>query len=539
VFGVLAAAVTAVVLMAPGRTLAADAPRWVAAIFIDAQQAVGLRWNPVPGATGYKVLRGTTSGSGYAEIAASPQPQYFDKAVEAGTTYFYVLQAVAGAEVSANSAEKSVTIPGQKKQALAAPKWAKVVAQESTEFGKTSFKVGLIWNAAPGAIAYNVYRSATPGGEAQIITSASETQFTDTTVELGKTYYYTLSALDSSFQETARSPEEKVVIEKKADTTKKTKVKLVVKPRASKKLWAKVKGDENNAFDFWEPFDIEFSPATNRLFVTSNNTYQVIVLDAATGALVAKMGSEGVEPGQFKDPLGIGFDEDDNVVVADRVRKNLQVFSQDGKFIREIVPQVPGEYTAKFPAGPIPMDVAVDRKSGEYFISDVASKQVLVVDGKGKFLRVIGAAGTPGEMQSVTFLAFDPGGNLTVLDMVATKILTFKTDDGSLIRSWGLNRAAVDSFIFIGGFDYDAAGNIFVTDRSSSTIRGFLPDSRYLFNMANEKGDGPADVYIPKKVAIDRKKDIIFLVEGLVDRVQAYQLTGPIPSPQAELGEAE
>ena len=133
---VLAAAVA--LLAAAGPAAAVDAPKWVAAIYIDAQRSVGLRWMPVPGATAYKVLRSEKTGADYKEIAASPQPQHFDPAVEPGSTYYYVLQAVAGAETSANSDEKSVTIPGQKKKALAAPEWAKdPVVQESTEFGKT------------------------------------------------------------------------------------------------------------------------------------------------------------------------------------------------------------------------------------------------------------------------------------------------------------------------------------------------------------------------------------------------------------------
>jgi DNA-binding beta-propeller fold protein YncE len=302
-------------------------------------------------------------------------------------------------------------------------------------------------------------------------------------------------------------------------------------------LWRKQRGDEGNAFDFWEPFDVEYSAKGNLIVATSNNTYQIYVLNAATGAVVKKIGAEGNDPGQFRDPLGLALDEDNKLYVADRVRKNIQVFDLDGTFIREVVPKVPADY--QFPDGPIPMDVAVEPKSGDLFISDVASKRVLVVDDRGKFQRFIAGPEAPDDMKSVTFLRFDASGNLVVLDMGGTKILTFDAADGTLIRSWGLNRAAVDSFIFIGGFDFDAAGNLLVTDRSSSTIRGFLPDSRYLFNMANEKGDGPADVYIPKTVAIDRKNDIVFLVEGLADRIQAYKLTGPIPPPQAELGESE
>ena len=47
--------------------------------------------------------------------------KYLHKNLEPGSTYYYVLQAVAGADVSANSAEKSVVIPGEKKKVVIPP----------------------------------------------------------------------------------------------------------------------------------------------------------------------------------------------------------------------------------------------------------------------------------------------------------------------------------------------------------------------------------------------------------------------------------
>ena len=67
---------------------------------------------------------------GYQEIAATSQPQHFDQKIEPGTTYYYVLRAEAGAEVSPNSEEKAIPIPGEKKKAVAAPTWNRTVAQD-------------------------------------------------------------------------------------------------------------------------------------------------------------------------------------------------------------------------------------------------------------------------------------------------------------------------------------------------------------------------------------------------------------------------
>lgn len=62
-------------------------------------------------------------------------------------------------------------------------------------------RVDLSWKASssPGVAGYLVYRStsATEGFKKITPTPIKDTQFTDTTVEAGKKYYYRVSAVDS------------------------------------------------------------------------------------------------------------------------------------------------------------------------------------------------------------------------------------------------------------------------------------------------------------------------------------------------------
>jgi hypothetical protein len=41
------------------------------------------------------------------------------------------------------------------------------------------------------------------------------------------------------------------------------------------------------------------------------------------------------------------------------------------------------------------------------------------------------------------------------------------------------------------------------------------------------------EVFSPKTLVID-KKNRVFLCEGLVDRISAFQIVGPVPPPQEE-----
>lgn len=71
---------------------------------------IDLSWNPVTGATGYRVLRSTTSGTGYVQVATTAAPvvlQSDTSDLQPATTYFYVVRAITSVAVSANSNEAS------------------------------------------------------------------------------------------------------------------------------------------------------------------------------------------------------------------------------------------------------------------------------------------------------------------------------------------------------------------------------------------------------------------------------------------------
>ncbi len=71
---------------------------------------VSLAWTASSGATSYRVLRSTTSGSGYATVSSAVGgTSYTDTGLANGTTYYYVVQAINSAGSSGNSLQASAT----------------------------------------------------------------------------------------------------------------------------------------------------------------------------------------------------------------------------------------------------------------------------------------------------------------------------------------------------------------------------------------------------------------------------------------------
>lgn len=146
---------------------------------------VSLSWDATSGATGYKVLRGTSTGV-YTVTNSVASNTNFDATVVGGTTYFYVVQATNSSGGGALSSEVSVT---------------PTVALPSTPAGftatGTNSAVLLSWNIAAGATGYNVKRATTSGAEVTIA-STGATSYTDTAIVNGTTYFYKVSATNSA-----------------------------------------------------------------------------------------------------------------------------------------------------------------------------------------------------------------------------------------------------------------------------------------------------------------------------------------------------
>jgi fibronectin type 3 domain-containing protein len=71
----------------------------------------------------------------------------------------------------------------------------------------TPYTVSLSWNASPGVVGYNVYRSTTSNGAYTKINSTVDpsTAYADSAVAAGQVYYYEATSVSSAGQESARS----------------------------------------------------------------------------------------------------------------------------------------------------------------------------------------------------------------------------------------------------------------------------------------------------------------------------------------------
>lgn len=149
---------------------------------------------------GYNIFRSLIGENDYRKINQEliRQTRYLDRHIEWGKCYSYALTTVdyRGLESPRSPIVQAVA-------PLAPP--AKVEA-----FGQKR-SVRLSWEKSnnPQIRGYNIYRSEISGQNYQVIASVLDTddEYLDQKVEVGKNYYYLLSTVDLSWQESAFSPE--------------------------------------------------------------------------------------------------------------------------------------------------------------------------------------------------------------------------------------------------------------------------------------------------------------------------------------------
>jgi DNA-binding beta-propeller fold protein YncE len=161
------------------------------------------------------------------------------------------------------------------------------------------------------------------------------------------------------------------------------------------------------------PADGLFRQVTDMAWDSAGNTY---ISDGYINSRIAKAdkdgnwlkswGEPGDKPGQLNTPHSIAIDAQDNVYVADRGNRRIQVFDADGKFLRQISIDAPAPADARPAIGNKPTSTTGTMSPGApwtlcitpgpnqvLFTSDAFPGRIYKLSLDGKVLGVFGKSG--------------------------------------------------------------------------------------------------------------------------------------------------
>jgi fibronectin type 3 domain-containing protein len=147
--------------------------------------SIVVTWTLVTGATSYNVYRDTSDTGTFSFSRTVSTDTLVDSGLAAGTRYYYKITAknIAG-ESGPSFIKNAITIPATPAGAGAA--------------GISNSCIVIAWPAVTGAASYKIYRNTVDTGAFQLTGSATRDTFSDTSLSAATTYYYKISAVNSS-----------------------------------------------------------------------------------------------------------------------------------------------------------------------------------------------------------------------------------------------------------------------------------------------------------------------------------------------------
>ena len=142
---------------------------------------VKISWDKVGGAKKYRIFY--YGSKGWTRMVDTADTSYIDKDVSSNHNYTYTVRCI----TEDGSAYTSDYRSGKSVKYVAAPKLT---------LSSTSKGVSIKWNSVAGASKYRVYYKS--GSDWKKLTDTTGTSFVDTDVRNGKTYTYTIRAMDSN-----------------------------------------------------------------------------------------------------------------------------------------------------------------------------------------------------------------------------------------------------------------------------------------------------------------------------------------------------
>jgi sugar lactone lactonase YvrE len=141
---------------------------------------------------------------------------------------------------------------------------------------------------------------------------------------------------------------------------------------------------------------------------------------------------DATRDGELNGPTGMAFDAEDILYISDTYNHRIQVFTKDGRFLRNW-----GGFGSDEGKFNLPWHLTVDRENNVY-VADWRNSRVQKFSPDGDFLASFGAPGSgEGELHRPSSVAVDSDGDVYVTDWEIHQLIVYEPDGSFLHRFEG------------------------------------------------------------------------------------------------------
>ena len=167
--------------------------------------------------------------------------------------------------------------------------------------------------------------------------------------------------------------------------------------------------------------------------------HKVVALDIETGKQLFEIGKRGEGPGEFNLPRDAVVGKDGLLYVVDGGNFRVQVFDQDGKYVKTF--GAIGRRSGQFSR---PKEIAVDTQ-GNLYVADSAFGNFQIFNPEGQLLLDVGTRGSsdgPAKFMLPSGIAVDNDGRVYMVDQFFRKVEVFRPADLPATARYGLAATA-------------------------------------------------------------------------------------------------
>ncbi|XP_047136944.1 tripartite motif-containing protein 2 isoform X1 [Hydra vulgaris] len=216
--------------------------------------------------------------------------------------------------------------------------------------------------------------------------------------------------------------------------------------------------------EFHGLFGVASDHASKRVIATDCHNHRVQVFDEELNFLFT-FGKKGSGDGEFLNPTGVGIGPNSEIVVCERLKDKIQVFTKEGVFQRRFI-------LNEMKASTLCVDI-----SGRIIIADYTNCCIFVLDPILERWSRFGQFGqNDGELQYPCYVTTDVKGNIYVSDMNSNKIQKYDSE-GIFLNSIGSKGKKEGEFLHPTGIAVDIKSRLIVADRDNHRIQVIQNDS--------------------------------------------------------------
>lgn len=258
------------------------------------------------------------------------------------------------------------------------------------------------------------------------------------------------------------------------------------------------------------------------VYVADSGNHRVQVFDQQ-GQFVRGWGTFGLEPGQFNEPWGLAVDQD-YVYVADTWNHRLQKFTLEGDLVTVIGES--GSPSGDDEGGGLffgPRDVLI-MPDGNLLVTDTGNHRLQLLSPDGTFLAAVGGQGAQlGQFYEPVGISLASDGSVYVADTWNGRIQHLSADLLPL-GQWPVEAWFGQSIYNKPYLAADELGRVYTTDPEGYRVLVFDSSGQYVGRFG-QYGTGSGQFGLPNGIAVGTKGDI-YVADAGNSRIVRYD---PLP----------